>query len=611
MEEEKMLVRLLGDASGYQKTLKDSVSDTKTALDEITGVGSRLEGVTAAFRDASTVANKAISEIGSAEWLKSLGNDADIATKKLHALNNEQFDFIKKASLYIAALVGMASAFSILNRAVTALGVTTYAEAFSKAWTAASVAVVAALGLVKAAVISTSATIAASPLISVVAIAAAVVAIHTLVSAISGYNESRKKLNEELKKSNELHAKERNKFAEETQDLLDATDRIYGGKERQKFIETEVAKIEDPDTGEGPLEEKRNQLEELKKRQKELSTFRLTGRWTDYFGLSSDSKRVANEIQEVTKDIETMNSRVESLTNKLALPKELVNGAKQLRYDLQESIATMGKTGRDLQIFKLENKINDSEAYIQSLEDLGDFESAEKLSRDLKNVKQDLTAIRELSQQEKQQGITRGIEEQTQALERQIRVLREGEEAVKKWEMEWELGKAGFSPEEIEKATSKIEKLNQTIGIEKRFKEMKDEGEKLSASLVTPLEKFKDSKNRIEELYTFGAIDDTTYDRAMKKIKKEFDEAENSADKAASKVEKFDAALLGSAESGSRVQNYLAQLGDRQRGNPSSSTVSNPEKETPVILKDILAVLIETKDAKAENTVQTVDLESA
>lgn len=87
-----------------------------------------------------------------------------------------------------------------------------------------------------------------------------------------------------------------------------------------------------------------------------------------------------------------------------------------------------------------------------------------------------------------------------------------------------------------------------------------DEGQKLTKEMRSPWEKYADEIERLNALLDAGVIDEGTYGAAVEKAEAALDRAGQAAKRAKQEVQQFDAALVGSAEAATRIQQYQDML---------------------------------------------------
>lgn len=95
-------------------------------------------------------------------------------------------------------------------------------------------------------------------------------------------------------------------------------------------------------------------------------------------------------------------------------------------------------------------------------------------------------------------------------------------------------------------------------GLEER-KKLEDEAKALTKEL-NPFESFKEEAEKLNKMLDAGLITQETYGLAMEKLEKKLDDAQNGARKAREEVQKFDAALAGSAEAQFRIAQYIDRI---------------------------------------------------
>jgi hypothetical protein len=150
----------------------------------------------------------------------------------------------------------------------------------------------------------------------------------------------------------------------------------------------------------------------------------------------------------------------------------------------------------------------------------------------------------------------------------------------------------------LDEATDKyLTTLVETRVQQDRWKKIMEDAKQVTEQARTPLEKLNDTVAELGRLFLLGAITPKTFFQAVDKAQEEFKETEKKARKAREEIQKFDAALYGSAEARARVLSFRDMVtGVRTPGLPNSPTLNQPgvparRTEEVDILKDIRGIL--------------------
>jgi TP901 family phage tail tape measure protein len=147
------------------------------------------------------------------------------------------------------------------------------------------------------------------------------------------------------------------------------------------------------------------------------------------------------------------------------------------------------------------------------------------------------------------------VENYTEALERQAHTFGMTERAAKLYELQLK----GATDAQIEEARGLLNLIDRLEEIKKLQKEAEDITEKNR----TPFEKYSEQAQKLRMLLGKGLITPETFHRAMESAREELEGVGDEAKKAREEIERFDAALLRSAEAASRFAVYR----DRTRFN--------------------------------------------
>lgn len=111
---------------------------------------------------------------------------------------------------------------------------------------------------------------------------------------------------------------------------------------------------------------------------------------------------------------------------------------------------------------------------------------------------------------------------------------------------------------ELQQLKELIEKNEWLVRVEKTYNEIKERAKRLTEQYMDPLERYRKELEKLEQARPF--ISEDTFAKALKHIQDEFMSVENRALDAKEAIRSFDAAMAGSAEANKRIAQWSMQI---------------------------------------------------
>lgn len=404
--------------------------------------------------------------------------------------------------------------------------------ALSAAWTAISLIgpfIVAALGSVYASMVAFGVAIAANPLTAwIVVIGLAAAALYGLGKVVQGELSAVKDMNREL----EISAKLRN-------DLTTNQDRTTAQTLGQ------AAKIKDPDKKYNFLEDSLKMAEkeakgyerEIKNVNKQMEVYNSFWRATPDLG--KNTWGVMNqELVQNQQLLDGSKKRVQALKDEIAKlnDQELQDDIDEIVEKMYEELALIGKTAEEQERYRLKAR--------EATE--GQLKEFDAIANKLANKKH-------------YQEIEDAVYKVNEALQEQIETYGMTADQIEIYKLK----SLGASNAQVQ-LTKDLQE--QKAALEKQ-QDLYDKGQEVVEKFLTPQTKFMVNQRELSHLLEEGAIDVGTYERAMRQARKEIEGAA-----AAQK----DFVETGSAESNSRIRQYLES--NFSPSDPVSGKTYSPEQ---------------------------------
>lgn len=519
-----------------------------------------LLGLFSTLRDALGLINRELGQV--------LAPAVKFVTEKLMALADEFRKLPEWVKAGVAVTVALAAA---LGSLLLVAGLVTIA--LSK--------VVGVLGAYSVAAIAATAATAGY----VVAVGAGLTYVaHELGREIFGVTEDMKKLNEATKQAADLNQKWVNKFTKQTEEIMAAAGRKPNAGEKQTFLEEELRKAQLELAGyTAAVKGAENQVKELDTR---------WNRWTGNEMLKLTNK----ELEDQNKRLEAAKLRVEKLNAELQKTKapeqnlKLMDDVAEFNQKLRETISAFGMAANEAKLFKFQMDGLTGAALAESTHLVKTARDVEELNAAYKKITETTEAFRKAaepndakSQQNRMRQTLRELQERFRPdlmardpfgkperldflglhdLEQEIRLLKAAlpvklldpkltPEMKKQIEDQQRLTlrllETAMAYKQLEQAVQDAERVRIT-------KEVTARGNELIKQFRTPLKIMEDAQAELRDLFERGVIDRGTFDRGMEAARQEFEKVGKEAKKATSEIQKFDAALFGSAEAITRLQ---------------------------------------------------------
>ena len=402
-------------------------------------------------------------------------------------------------------------------------------------------------------------------LLKVGAFAAIAYGIYGVTKELTGTADATRQFDAELKKSGELAKQWGDNFTQATNDIKANIDSITLPEMKEGFIvkELERANIE--------LE---GMVRNIKGQEKLLNEMQNTG-WKRLVG-ASDIELLDKQIEQLGKDASLGRDRVAMLERELAKIKRpdkdlgLIKDINEFVDKLREQRDTFGKTSDQVDIYKFRMRGATEQM-------LAAAQAGALLNNRLKDFNTLVGESFKFQQDIADQINFVGLDEDTirlKKLQRELDELKTKEAFFQK-----ELARL-VNPEdvkaakEVEQAIEKIKQdsliLKTTIDLlptlinakkaDEEFKKLKEDAKSLTKEMMTPLEKYNEGITRLVRMAKAQLIDKQTFTRGVQDLTKKYDDATDSIRKARQELEKFDAALIYSAEGQYRIDKFKEML---------------------------------------------------
>lgn len=358
------------------------------------------------------------------------------------------------------------------------------------------------------------------------ALGGALTAIYLVSRAIYEANSGVKDFNASMEESVRLNSQLVGRMREGTRRTLDEAGAIADPAQRKEFLggEAEQAKKE--------VEGIKNQIALIQATMKDLE---------DPFGEmwfvgNKQLEASAAELQQANERLTVAKERVQQLQAELKkldpdqVARKLANDILELEESFQKQIDTAGMTANQIKLYELA---------VRGASD-ADLEWAQRMGEQADAAKEAADEAKDLDN---------GIKDLTRSLQEQAAVLgMVGDEAAI-----FKLQMRGATDEQLAAARAAAAEIKEHGDLKKAL----DEGEQVRKKHLTPLEKYQEEAERLFDLFDRGAIGEDTFRRAMEAADKEYAQTGEQAKKAREEIQKFDQALVGSAEAFSRIEKFM------------------------------------------------------
>jgi TP901 family phage tail tape measure protein len=279
-----------------------------------------------------------------------------------------------------------------------------------------------------------------------------------------------------------------------------------------------------------------NKMLQEEKRELEETMAKLGEKKEHYKALQEQLQSLNQEIQDNQEAMERQKTEEE-----LQAVEDFNKKIKDLQISLESQVATFGKAGYAADIYKLsmegatEQQLEGARAAAAQLDQLeAEKEAREKLKEQMDEVhKQGVDWIAQLTEQDATMRMTADAAEL------------------------YRINTSNLSEEHKQQARDLVESIKK----QREHLKLIDKGKDLMEQYRSPVEKFKDTQAELNMLRKKGAIDDKTYQRAIKDAKDQLEEAEKQAKKdynvhfSATGIDSIEA---GSTEAMARLAEYRA-----------------------------------------------------
>jgi tape measure domain-containing protein len=364
--------------------------------------------------------------------------------------------------------------------------------------------------------------------------------------ALSGARRSYEEFSAALKRSNELNEESLNKFKKQTDEVLAKANAMSNLWDRKAFL-GDALKVAEKEL-QGHIAAVKGAEENVRQ---------LDSRWKRWTG--NKILEVANkELEGLSNRLAAARGRVQGLQDamsKVRLPDEnpeFAKDIKEMEDRLKETIATMDMAGRQAEIFRLKLKYGVSDAAIKAAMDLAKLsERMEEFRKISGNVKSTFDSIKE-------EVDFFGIDSESR------RIIKLREELAKLREMEI---RGPDGPGNVQKIMDRYKPLFDKLkdaeavielrGLKEAQKQLHDDATGLMERFKEPIEVYKETVAKLQEMLDKDLIDETVFAKAMDEAKLKLKGVEKAVNEVRQAFERFDAALKNTAESNARIEQWF------------------------------------------------------
>lgn len=336
-----------------------------------------------------------------------------------------------------------------------------------------------------------------------------------------------------------------------------ATAKVAGalvGEERTRVMEEEWSKLNaQVEIHRESLHRAQGQYDEILNRSKTSGGQFLRKMLSDSLGLASTA------VEEQRKQFGAATTSLTQFTTNMAengtITQKTQDNVKELTRKLQDQIAVFGLSEQWAAIYKLEIE-SGGKANLDNAR--GIAQMVDWLNQDKKAKEEAAKATEQLTQKTMDFGNELDVE--NEKLQRELEGIKLTTAEAKLLAMI----KGGQLDEATEFHLRGLVEENKALEEQKRIME---DGQRLTKEIMghDPVAKFQERIAELQDAFAEGAIVEEIFAMGVAQANKEMDEAAKKTDQAAQALEKYDAALSGSAEARQRIQAFLDKNAVKRR----------------------------------------------
>lgn len=603
---ETLVSRYTGDATGYEKAVKDIEKANKEVIATTDQTAASLKQLSSTMSDGIGEGISAMKRFGVDKFFKVVEEDAAATTTQLAKAGDELRKW-GRTETFLAGFANLRDMFVKFYESAKLLASDDLPNQFGRLWAAASTAVVGSFAKVKAAAAATWAVVAASPVAAVAAIAAVAVAIGVAINAFNNYRNKAEQLRQEFEQNAKDREQERKEFQKETQEMLARSERATGPGLGTKMLKEELINA-------GELwEQASERVEEAQQKvmkndsffktlgrsfagigadianftmlvagQQELEDFRETrakrrkegGQIADYFGSTEESKRVKEEAKAAQEEMDKVNERIATLRERLKdVGTHGLANIQNMRKEMEGARETLGMGDTEKRLHSLNKQLEQLQTHASSVSFMEiedpekDIPMLEEIWKKVAQARREVNAATieaiQLEQEQKQTEFKTHLKDTVKELERQVDVIGLSAKQLAIYNAEQKAAAAGTVLSAKDRAN--LQELHDAVDAKKKLHELEEQGKKLNKENAGPEEKYRNTVTELNTMLDKGYITQDTYNKAVEKAGNEFDKTGEKAKKAHNDILKYEHALVGSLEASDRLEKQRTLFDEQGR----------------------------------------------
>lgn len=568
VEIEKLVTTLTVNSEGFEKGMRRSADAIKTTEIAAKTSGKQVQDFYKELKEFAETTHTGIEALGVEGWFKDLTREIKTASSAVGDLGPAVTAVVSPIESAGGALGRWTDVYTKMKTSLGDKGVFERAkELFVSVTTSIGATVTAIVPVVKTAfaamataVVSSikaiTVAMVASPAIFLVAAAAVVAAVALIAGSVlkvQKYADETKKVITKIEEGSEKRQAERAKDFEVDQRQSDT----LRGAEQTEFDQKRLLKLQKQ------VEDATKAREEVEKRIKVSTTFRLRGDALDYLGLSRKAKTDATALEKRKEEEDQAKKDRDKVEEELR--EKPLRDIAALHKNLDEDTALVGLKGTDRELKKVEMQLKRNidlrEFWVEELGWDEEEEDVVKLDEAIQRTTVALGRLRDAAPSNRDAHAVQATKEQFEGLQKG---LSETIERLKYTGDEWEVYHAKAQARDrgaklTDDQEDRLRELVQDRKILQDRKKLQEESEQLVKKYRTPAEKYEEQMTRLMEVNREGDLPEETFAKAVEEITKEFNKAEQAIQRAKAAVTQFDGAIVGSAESARRLEKYREQ----------------------------------------------------
>lgn len=568
VEIEKLVTTLTANTAGFETGMRRSQDVIKATELAAKSSGAQVQDFYKELKEFAESTHSGIEALGVEGWFKDLTREIKTASSAVGDLGPAVTAVVRPIESAGGALGRWTDVYTKMKTSLGDKGVFEKAkELFVSVTTTIGATVTAIVPMVKTAFASMATAVVssikaitvammASPAIFLVAAAAVVAAVALIAGSVLKVQKHADETKKIITKIEEGSEKRREDSAKDFEKDQQQSDTLRGAAQT-KFDQERLLKLQKQ------VDDATKAREEVEKRIKVSTTFRLRGDALDYLGLSRKAKTDATALEQRKEDEAQAKKDRDKVEQDLR--EKPLRDIAALHKNLDEDTALIGLKGTDRELKKIEMQLQRNidlrEFWVEELGWDEEEEDVVKLDEAIARTTVSLNRYRDAAKDNKNVHAVQQTKEQFEGLQKSLmgtidRLKYVGDE----WEVYHAKQQARDRGAKLtDDQEDQLRELVQDRKILQDRKKLQEEEDQLVKKYRTPAEKFQDDMGRLMEINREGNLPQETFAKGVEEITKEFNKAELAIQKAKAAVTQFDGAIVGSAESARRLEKYREQ----------------------------------------------------